>query len=76
MKEIHAYQGNDGTYYVEIIGETTYQTKDINGYLFDETVQTKTVIPRAQVHIDALAWSDDNEVLTTLTLGGDSDELS
>lgn len=76
MKEIHANRNNDGTYYIEIIGETTYKTKDIDGYLFDETVQTKTVIPKAFIHIDALAWSDDNEVLTTLTLGGDSDELS
>ena len=75
MKEIHAYRQNDGTYYIELIGETKYE-KQLNGMFVDEIVQTKTIIPRAQIHIDALAFADEDNVLATLTLGGDSDELS
>lgn len=75
-QEIHAYLNDDGTYRIEMIGKVKYDTINIGGYLCGETVESRTEVPRALIHIDALASMDDNKVLATLILGGDSDELS
>ena len=63
MKEIHAYQNDDGTYRVEIIG-TTYQTKMVGKQTIKETIETKTKIPRASIQIDAYTNKDTWEIFT------------
>lgn len=63
MKEIHAYQNDDGTYRVEILG-TTYQTKMMGKHTVKETIETKTEIPRASIQIDAYTNEDTYEIIT------------
>lgn len=63
MKEIHAYQNDDGTYRVEILG-TTYQTKMMGKHTVKETIETKTKIPRASIQIDAYTNEDIYEIFT------------
>lgn len=63
MKEIHAYQNDDGTYRVEILG-TTYQTKMMGKQTIKETIETKTKIPRASIQIDAYMNEDTWEIFT------------
>lgn len=74
MKEIHAYRNNDGTYYIEMISEVKYGTTEIGGLLLEEATEAKVTVSRARIHIDALAFADEDNVLATLTFGGDEDE--
>lgn len=67
MKEIHAYQNEDGTYRVEICG-TAKDTRFIGKNEFEELTEYKTEIPRAKLQIEALVLADDENKLMTLTL--------
>lgn len=49
MKEIHAYQNDDGTYRVVIIDKTTYLDK-------------KTEIERADIHLTVYATKNDQKL--------------
>ena len=60
MKEIHAYQNDDGTYRVEVFGvEFTEQTLD-KGEIKTIT-ESKIEIPRAQISITGLPPSDEDK---------------
>lgn len=65
MKEIHAYQNDDGTYRVEIIG-TTHQTKTVGKHEIKEMIEAKTEIPRALLHIEALTSNDEGQLVTIM----------
>ena len=67
MKEIHAYQNEDGTYRVET-RDVTYGTTFIGEHEFPEMTEYKTEIPRAKLHIEAIVLADDENKLITLTL--------
>lgn len=56
MKEIHAYQNDDGTYSAEIFGT---QTLDEGGTI--TTNEYKMEVPRCQIIITALQSYDDEE---------------
>ena len=55
MKEIHAYNNNDGTYRLECIADT-----NING----EPMEAKIIYERAKLTIDALANSSSSTICT------------
>lgn len=57
MKEIHAYQNDDGTYRVEII-DTILQTKIIGKHEVKEITESKTEILRASIQITC--YQDEN----------------
>lgn len=63
MKEIHAYQNDDGTYRVEILS-TTYQTKMIGKHKVEKTIEAKTEIPRASIQINAYMNENTREIMT------------
>ncbi len=64
MKEIHAYQNDDGTYRVEIV-DIVKTTKVIGRKMFESTDQSKTDIPRAGIQIVAYkSEKPDGEILT------------
>ena len=67
MKEIHAYQNEDGTYRVEICG-TTKDTRYMGKCKYEDTIEYKTEIPRAKLNIEALMLADGENKLITLTL--------
>ena len=67
MKEIHAYQNEDGTYRVEICG-TTKDTRYLGRCKYNDTIEYKTEIPRAKLNIEALILADDEKKLVSLTL--------
>lgn len=53
MKEIHAYQNDDGSYMIEIFGVYTLNE--------GETTEYKMEVPRGQISITALQSHDDEE---------------
>lgn len=53
MKEIHAYQNDDGTYRVEVLGVQTLNE--------GETTEYKMEVPRAQISITGLPPGDEDE---------------
>lgn len=65
MKEIHAYLNDDGTYRVEIL-DTAHQTKTVGKHEIKETVEAKTEIPRACLHIEALTSNDEGQLVTIM----------
>lgn len=68
MKEIHAYQNDDGTYRVEIIG-AKFVEKTLGKGTIRETTESKMEVPRAQINITALPPCDDDErKIFTLTI--------
>lgn len=64
MKEIHAYLNEDGTYRVEIIGEVKHNIVATDGYYSKETIESKTIVPRAKIQIDALIDHDSGEIFS------------
>ena len=61
MKEIHAYQNDDGTYRVEIIGPVkTSRIQQGKGWV-DNITQSTAEIPRAKINITALQSNDEDE---------------
>ena len=60
MKEIYAYQNDDGTYRIEICGTRTLD----NG----KTYEYKTEIPNGQISITALLPHDDEEEYFTIKI--------
>ena len=60
MKEIYAYQNDDGTYMIEIFGTQTLE----NG----ETAEYKTEIPNGQISIVALQPHNDEEEYYTIKI--------
>ena len=50
MKEIHAYQNDDGTYRVEILGVTVTEQTLLKGKI-DTTTEHKMEVPRAKIDI-------------------------
>ena len=60
MKEIHAYQNDDGTYRVEVIG-TKFIEKTFGKDIIRESTESKMEVPRAQINITALLSCDDDE---------------
>lgn len=56
MKEIHAYQNDDGTYRVEVLGVKFNDTA-----LCREITESKIEIPRAKVNITSLPPNDEDE---------------
>lgn len=74
MKEIHAYQNDDGTYRVEIIGSVkTSHLQQGRGWV-DETTQSTAEIPRASIQITAYTSYDSDDVLCTIILDGKENE--
>jgi len=64
MKEIHAYQNDDGTYRIEIL-DITKVTRTIGRKIFEDVKKCKTDIPRAGIHITAYKNKrSDGEILT------------
>lgn len=64
MKEIHAYQNDDGTYRVEIV-DVVKTTRTIGRKMFESTNESKTGIPRASIQIIAYkSEKPDGEILT------------
>jgi hypothetical protein len=56
MKEIHAYQNDDGTYSVEVFGVEFIDTEFVR-----EAKEYKMEIPRAQISITGLPPSDEDK---------------
>ena len=67
MKEIHAYQNEDGTYRVEICG-TAKDTRYMGKCKYEELIETKTEIHRAKLNIEISPLADGENKLITLTL--------
>ena len=73
MKEIHAYQNDDGTYRVEILGQVkTSRLQHGKGWI-DETTQSTAEIPRAQISITGLPSNDEGEGKYFTIMLGDED---
>ena len=69
MKEIHAYQNDDGTYRVEILGvELTEQM--LGKGKVRTTTESRMEVPRANIDIHALPPDDtDEKCIFTITVG-------
>lgn len=69
MKEIHAYQNNDGTYRVEVFG-IKFTEKMLGKERIREITESKMEIPRAQINIIGLPPSNKDEgKYFTITIG-------
>ncbi len=64
MREIHAYQNNDGTYKVEIV-DIVKTTRTIGRKFFESTDEGKINIPRAGIQI--VAYKNERPDGETLT---------
>ena len=60
MKEIHAYQNDDGTYRVEVFG-VKFIENILGKEIIKETTESKMEIPRAQISITGLPPSEEDE---------------
>lgn len=67
MKEIHAYQNDDGTYRVEIV-DIVKTTRTIGRKLFEYTDESKAEIPRAGIQIIAYKGGNPDGELLTFTV--------
>ena len=67
MKEIHAYQNDDGTYRVEVLGIQVVEKMLGKGVIRD-TIESKIEMPRAQISIVNLLPGDDEEEYFTLKI--------
>lgn len=67
MKEIHAYQNEDGTYRVEIL-KMKLTEKMFNKNIIKETTEAKLEIPRALIDITTLSPSDEDKSSFTITI--------
>lgn len=61
MKEIHAYQNDDGTYRVEITRLVKIPRLQHGKGWIDETAQSTAVISRGYISITGLAPNDEGE---------------
>lgn len=60
MKEVHAYQNDDGTYKVEILG-VKFTEQTLGKAEIKTITESKIEIPRAQISITSLPPSDEDE---------------
>lgn len=60
MKEIHAYQNDDGTYRVEVLG-VKFTEKMLGKSTIREITDSKIEIPRAKVSITSLPPSNEDQ---------------
>lgn len=67
MKEMHAYQNEDGTYRVEIY-ETAKDTRYMGKCKYEELIESKIEVSRAKLNIEILPLADGENKLITLTL--------
>ena len=67
MKEIHAYQNDDGTYRVEVL-KMQLTEKMFNKNIIKETTEAKLEIPRALINITTLSPSDEDKSNFTITI--------
>lgn len=68
MKEIHAYQNDDGTYRVEITRLVKIPRLQHGKGWVEETTQSTVEIPRAQISITALMSHEDKEECFTIKI--------
>lgn len=60
MKEIHAYQNDDGTYRVEVLG-VKFAEHTLGKAEIKTITESKLEIHRAKINITSLAPSDEDE---------------
>ena len=69
MKEIHAYQNDDGTYRVEILGVKLTEQMLGKGKI-QTTTESRMEVPRANIDITALPpGNEDEKNIFTITVG-------
>lgn len=67
MKEVHAYQNEDGTFRVEIIRSVS-SIKNVGHQEIKQDVISRAEIPRASIHITAYEHTTPNSALMTIEI--------
>jgi hypothetical protein len=71
MKELHAYQNDDGTYRVEVYG-VKFTEQTLGKGEIKTITESKMEVPRAQINIVGLPPSDEDEgKYFTIMIGDD-----
>lgn len=69
MKEVHAYQNDDGTYRVEIV-DIVKTSRTIGREIYESTTESRTEIPRATIQITAYKSKNPSGEILIFTVEG------
>ena len=73
MKEIHAYQNNDGSFRVEIM-ETVCTTRFFGKHEIKDTTEKRAEIAKASIHIAPFIENNDEALMFQIDLGEENDK--